>query len=124
MNNLAIKISDEDKLLDGEDFKDYNKRLRKYEGNFLEIGNYLLPFFGVPFLKNAEGKIETSDNIVSSAKGYVAINYDSTDYSGIRYVNKKCLIMKIDKVEDNFVKARNKLESSLKKLDKKIKPKH
>lgn len=112
MHNLTIRINDENKILADEFFKNYKKRLGKFTGNYLEIGNYLIPFFKVPFLKQATAEIEAYLNISSSAKGYIRVDYDSSDYKAIREI-KKGLIMKIDRAEENARKSFIKLKKAI-----------
>ena len=126
MNNLCVKVNDELGLLEeifGKTHKNmanrnkflgkksYKERLKKFEGNFLEVGNYLIPSFKIPFLDNRSAEIDTSENVGNSKKNYVRVTYhgDNTDVREIKY-NKG--IIKIDNPRERM----NYLAKEMKKI--------
>ena len=68
----------------------------------------MIPFFKLPFLESVNVGIDTSENVSSSRRGVVCVHYSSPNYSGVREIRKKSLLMKIDK--EDFYGSKKKVE--------------
>ncbi len=122
MKNLRIIVQDDDGLLKPgskhsnphpfisksirEILRDpsYQDRLKKYEGNFLEIGSYLIPGIRLSFLEDAEAILDTAYNISLSKHGKVRVEYKSENSYIIREIKSKGIFMRIDDPEKEFYK--------------------